>query len=317
MPGLEFRPFSDDDVDHAARLLALRHERHLAARPLLPAEPDFRSELEELWRRDGASGTAAVADGRLVGYLVGWSRPGERWGPNVWIESGGHAALEPEVIRDLYAAAAAGWVERGLTAQYVLVPATDAELVDAWFRLGFGAQSALGIVGLGDARAEPVGGIHVRQATADDLDALAALSRFLPDHHGAPPVFSRSRHHTPEEIREFIRTDLAATDVGDLVAEVDGRVVGTFVIRPVEASETHSGLARPPGAALLAFAVTDPEVRGSGVGVALAGASFSWARERGYQTMVTDWRETNLLASRFWPKRGFERTFLRLHRQIA
>jgi len=32
--------------------------------------------------------------------------------------------------------------------------------------------------------------------------------------------------------------------------------------------------------------------------------------------MVTDWRETNLLASRFWPRRGFRKTFLRLHRAI-
>jgi hypothetical protein len=32
--------------------------------------------------------------------------------------------------------------------------------------------------------------------------------------------------------------------------------------------------------------------------------------------MVTDWRETNLSASRFWPRRGFHKTFLRLHRAI-
>jgi len=166
MPGLEIRPFSDDDVDDAARLLALRHERHLAARPLLPAAPDFRSEVEGLWRRDGAFGTVALAGGRLVGYLVGWSRPRERWGPNLWIESGGHAAVEAEAIRDLYAAAASRWVERELMAQYVLVPATDAELVDAWFRLGFGAQSAHGIVGLAGARVEPVSGVRVRPATA-------------------------------------------------------------------------------------------------------------------------------------------------------
>jgi ribosomal protein S18 acetylase RimI-like enzyme len=317
MPRLGIRPFSEEHVDDAARLLARRHERHLAARPLLPAAPDFRSEVEELWRRDGASGTAAVAGGRLVGYLVGSSRPSERWGPNLWIESGGHAALEPEVIRDLYAAAADRWVERGLTAQYVLVPATDAELVDAWFRLGFGAQSAHGILGLAGADAGPARGVRVRQASTADLGALVALSPLLSDHHHAAPVFSHSRRHTDDEIRGFIDEDLAATDVADLVAEVDGRIVGTFVVRPVGSSETHSGLARPPGAALLAFAVTDPQVRGSGAGLALTRASFSWARDRGYETMVTDWRETNLLASRFWPQRGFERTFLRLHRQIA
>ena len=33
--------------------------------------------------------------------------------------------------------------------------------------------------------------------------------------------------------------------------------------------------------------------------------------------MVTDWRATNLLSSRFWTARGFRPTFLRLHRLIA
>ena len=36
----------------------------------------------------------------------------------------------------------------------------------------------------------------------------------------------------------------------------------------------------------------------------------------GYETMVTDWRVTNLLASRFWPRRGFRASVLRLHRSI-
>jgi hypothetical protein len=57
-------------------------------------------------------------------------------------------------------------------------------------------------------------------------------------------------------------------------------------------------------------------VRGSGAGVALTHASFAWAKERGYETMVTDWRVTNLLSSRFWPKRGFRPTFFRLYRSI-
>ena len=32
--------------------------------------------------------------------------------------------------------------------------------------------------------------------------------------------------------------------------------------------------------------------------------------------MTTDWRMTNLLASRYWPRRGFRETFLRLYRSI-
>jgi GNAT superfamily N-acetyltransferase len=59
-----------------------------------------------------------------------------------------------------------------------------------------------------------------------------------------------------------------------------------------------------------------PEARGSGVGLALVAASFVWAREHGYGAMVTDWRVTNLLASRFWARCGVRTTFLRLYRSI-
>jgi GNAT superfamily N-acetyltransferase len=85
---------------------------------------------------------------------------------------------------------------------------------------------------------------------------------------------------------------------------------------PVELSSVHTGLARPDGAALLGWAATDPDVRGSGAGLALTEGAFAWARERGHEVMVTDWRVTNLLSSRFWPGRGFRETFLRLYRHI-
>ena len=46
------------------------------------------------------------------------------------------------------------------------------------------------------------------------------------------------------------------------------------------------------------------------------GEGLEAAYEHGYETMITDWRMTNLLASRFWPRRGFRETFLRLYRSI-
>ena len=57
---------------------------------------------------------------------------------------GGHAVLgDPEHARDLYAAAAAAWHDAGHARHGVFVPASDAALVDAWFRLSFGAAAAL------------------------------------------------------------------------------------------------------------------------------------------------------------------------------
>ena len=302
------RTFTEGDLDDAAALLAERHRQHCVAQPLLTAERDFRAEVEALWQKEGAAG--AFAEG---GYVLGWSRPDSAWGPNVWVEAAGHAAEEPELVRDLYEFAASRWVEQGLKAHHVLVPATDARLIDAWFRLSFGAQHAQGVLEVPDVAWPP----GVREAEERDVDAMVELAPFLNRHQRHAPVFSPASSWTVEEVRADILEDLAKDEVGNLVAELDGHVVGNFVVCPIELSNEHFGLARLPGAAFLGFAITHPDARGSGAGVALTDACFAWARKRGYRTMLTDWRVTNLLSSRFWPKRGFRTSFLRLHRLIA
>jgi GNAT superfamily N-acetyltransferase len=304
---VEIVPFASEHLDSAAELLAARHARHRAAEPLLPAELDFREEIATLLA-DGATGM--FTDGA---YVLGRSGPTERWGPNVWVDAAGHAADDPELVRDVWAAAAAGWFEQGLRAHYALVPATDRPLLDAWFRLGFGAQQAHGVVEIPEGE-WPEG---VREATEEDIDALVAIGPLLSRHQRGSPVFSPGPAQTPDEARADVLDDFRYDNVANLVFERDGRIVGNFFVCPIELSPGHSGLARPRGAAFLGFAITEPEVRGSGVGRALTEASFAWARARDYETMVTDWRVTNLLSSRFWPRRGFRTSFLRVHRWIG
>jgi ribosomal protein S18 acetylase RimI-like enzyme len=311
MSGLQIEPFSDAHLDEAAQLLAERQKRHRAAELLLDDGMDFRAEIESLWSGDQASGAVGIRDGKTVGYVLGIQKE-PRWGPNVWVDPAGHAVVEAEDVRDLYAAAAAQWVDEGRTRHYVVAPATDAPLLDAWYRLSFGRQHALGVREIPDVD-WPAG---VRLAEARDLDAIIEIAPVLPDHQDQSPVFGVVPRDTEEELRQEISEDLQNEELANFVAEVDGRVVGNLVIAPTEVSSTHAGPARVPGAAFLAYAATKPEVRGLGTGVALTNAGFAWARERGYEAMVTDWRETNLLASRFWPKRGFRRTFLRLYRSI-
>jgi GNAT superfamily N-acetyltransferase len=313
MQALQISPFSEEHLDVAAKLLAERHGRHREAEPLLPGNVDFRAELGELWKAESVSGAAAFRDGELIGYLLGAPRDEARWGANVWVEAAGHAATEPELLRDLYDLAATRWAEEGRTRHYALVPASDAGLVDAWFRLSFGAQHAHGIREVPAETAYPAG---VRDATPDDVEPLVELAPLLGRHQALAPVFGDHREYTEEEIRKDIAEDLASPDVGNLLAEVDGRVVGNFVVVPATATTMHTGLARPENAAFLGFAITAPEARGSGAGVALTDACFAWARKRGYDTMITDWRVTNLLSSRFWPRRGFRESFLRLYRSI-
>jgi GNAT superfamily N-acetyltransferase len=315
----EIRPFADDYLDDAASLLAERHRKHRLAAPALPSrfedQAAARGEIEAAWRAEGASGAVAVVDGRVTGYLVGAPR-GPVWGANVWVELAGHAVEDAEVARDLYGAAAGGWVEAGNHRHYVLVPASDSALLDAWFHVGFGLQHVHAVIDIPDEPVRKRVGLEVGEAEERDVDALIEIAPVLPDHQGESPVFAPVVSDDPDELRAEILDDIALPETGCLVAEVGDRVVGNFLVVPVERSRAHVGLGRPEGAAHLGFAATRPDVRGTGAGLALTEASFRWARDRGYEVMVTDWRATNLLSSRFWPRRGFKPTFYRLYRSI-
>ena len=316
MPELEIQPFSEEHLDAAAGLLEQRHARHVEAEPLLAKEIDFPAEIRALLDAEGSSGVAAIRDNRVAGYMLGVPKNEAMWGANVWVDYAGHAAEEPELVRDLYAAAAASWHEKARDRQYVLVPATDPELVDAWFRLSFGAQHAAAIQETPERTDGAPPGVVVRRATADDVDAVVRLDFELPRHQERSPVFGPGPTWTEEESREEFLADLDDAEQAMLVAEVGGQIVSLLVMVPIEKSSQHTGLAQVDGAAFLGFAATLPEARGSGAGLALTNAGLDWAREQRYPVVVVDWRETNLLASRFWPRRGFRRTFLRLYRSI-
>jgi ribosomal protein S18 acetylase RimI-like enzyme len=322
MPRLEIYPFSDEHLQDAARLLSVRHQRHRAAEPLLPGRFEDPAaaieELEAAWHADQASGSVAFRDGRLVGYLLAAPRgEAEVWGENVWIELGGHAVQEPEDLRDLYAAAAARWVDEGRRRHYALVPASDEALVDSWFRLGFGQQQAQGVREVpADTQVYVPDGFEIRKPTADDVDELLDVDLALPKHMRSSPIFGGRPLPTAEEIRDEWAKTLAGDQEEVLIGCRGGKPVACWALVMAPRSERSSGLGDPERACYLAFAATLPDVRGSGIGVALTDASFAWAADAGYETMVTDWRVTNLLASRFWPRRGFRTSFLRLYRHI-
>jgi ribosomal protein S18 acetylase RimI-like enzyme len=316
----EVVPFSDVHLDDAARLLAARQARHREAEPSLPERFEdpaaAREEVEEAWRAEGASGTAALREGRVVGYLIAAPRETKVWGENMWVELAGHAVEEPEDVRDLYAEAATRWVEEGRTRHYALVPANDAGLVDAWFRVSFGQQHAHGLQEVSAREVALPPGIEIREPREEEIEQLIEVDLALPIHQRLSPVFSTIDLPAREESREEWVSTLSGNDQPVLVAYQDGKPVAVWSVMSAEGSSQHRGVGRPERAAFLGFASTLPEFRGSGLGLALTDASFNWAAENGYDVMVTDWRVTNLLSSRFWPKRGFRPVFLRLYRSI-
>ena len=319
---VRIRDFTDDDVAAAGVLLAARHAAHRLREPLLdPAyvAADVAAEaVRALWQREGASGAVAERDGEVVGYVVGSPKPAGVWGENVWVDSAGHAvaAGHEETVRDLYAHAAAGWVAAGRTAHYVLLPAGHPPLVDAWFRLAFGLQHVHAVRTPAPAPPPPAA-LVVRPAERRDVPVLGRLDLVLPQHQGLAPTFSAGRVPTLEEAVADWEEGIDDPGFPTWVAVHDGEVVGAAVGCALEKSSLHEGLALLPGAGFLGFAAVLPDARGLGAGRALGEAVIGWSHASGHPACVTDWRATNLLSSRAWPRLGFRDTFWRLHRLVG
>src|SRR2546423_1290640 len=311
MPDLQIRPFSDEHLDDAARLLAARHARHREAEPLLPDVTDVRTEIEREWRREGASGVIAVAGDEAVGYVVGSPHGFGDDGPWMLVGIAGHAVEgDAELMRDLYAAAATTWTDDGHVRHGVFVPASDGPLLDAWFRLSFGASGALAI--RETTPEEPFeASVRIRRGTPDDLAEAARLEQAMTESMVSSPSFSTSAVASTDAAQEEWRETWDDERFAHFVAERDGRIVGHTLLyrRPPD-------LRVPAQSIDLAAASTEAAARSSGVGRALTAHVLARAHQAGIPVMVIDWRMTNLYASRFWPRRGFRPTFLRLYRHL-
>jgi GNAT superfamily N-acetyltransferase len=320
---LSVRAFEPGDLDAAADLLADRHRRHRQSEPLLnpayEAVPAARAEIEKLLAVDGASAWAAVRGDALAGYLVGVGKSPDLWGPNAWIESAGHAAADRWVVRELYAAASAAWMAEGRNNHHVLVPATDAALVDAWFGLDFGQQQLHAVREVPPASfgVVPRSELVIRRPTRDDIPAMAELELVLPRHSQFAPLFSPVPIQPVAEIEQELDEDFDNPKYTNFVAEYQGKVVGSATACDLSVSGSNNSLIRPATAGFLGYAAVLPEARGVGAGKALGETVLAWARDAGYPVIATDWRSTNLQADRSWRGLGFRPTFRRLHRFVA
>ena len=239
MTRLETHPFTEADLADAGRLLAARHRRHRAVHPLLSPQYDdpgaAEAEAAAVLAAGDASGAVATRGGEAVGFLLGAPKSGAAWGENVFVDSAGHATADDEgaeTTRELYAAAAARWVDEGRTAHYVLLPSSEAAAVDGWFRLGFGLQQTHALREPPTRPPAVRDGLVVRTPTRDDIPVLARLDLELPRHHAISPTFSAAAVPSYEESLAYWEEDFDNPDFLNVVAEHDGRVVGHGELPP-------------------------------------------------------------------------------------
>lgn len=322
---IELVPFDDDFISQAAALLAERHRRDRAVLSDLPVRFEeaeaARVAVEDVWGRPGASGVAALDGGRVVGYLIGDVNVVDAFrGRSAWIRLAGHAldpAVDADLYRDLYATAGARWLARGCFNHYVLVPTSNEAILAAWGALGFGQDQAYAMRPLTDADTDPGSspdGVTIRSATPDDRAVLADLSSLIARHQAGAPAWVPI---SPENLADLRQGYAGLVDDHDwtvwLALDRD-EALGFQAY--VQAEAADDDLLTPERCIELKVAGTREEARGRGIGRALTRHGLAHARAHGYARCLVDWHVTNLLSSRFWPRRGFRPVVLRLLRRI-
>jgi ribosomal protein S18 acetylase RimI-like enzyme len=321
--------FRDTHLEEAAALLALRHQGDHALESALPEHftqgAVAHTAVEATWSKPDASGVVALDAGRMIGYLIGVPRINLMWGRSVWVDLAGHAvdrrhADAAEVYRDLYAALSPSWVSLGCYAHYALIPASDRAALEAWFALSFGKEQAYGIceTALASALSAPADPtLSIRRAELADLEATLELDEIIGRYQSRSPVyspFSPSWAGTREQLRQE-SLDLLHNEHAMLwLALRSGQLVGYQLYLP--ASLETDNLLIPEQCSYLAAAVTREEERGRGVGRTLTRHGLVEAATAGFTRCITDWRVTNLLSSRFFPRQGFRPVAYRLSRRL-
>jgi ribosomal protein S18 acetylase RimI-like enzyme len=221
------------------------------------------------------------------------------WAACVFLEAPPEA--DAETVRGEYARRAAEWPELHFA---IVQPVTPGGL-DPWYRLGFAQMHAYGLRESGGARVEAPG-VSIRRAGLEQLETAIRIDRLIDEAQAAAPSFSTFFNPDDRRRQDWEET-LADDEVWYFLAERDGEPLGhlTLYADPHDSEALH-----------IASTAVLPEARGSGIGLALTSQALVHAHEHGLPRVWTNWRVTNLGASRFWPARGFRVERLRLVRRL-
>lgn len=152
--------------------------------------------------------------------------------------------------------------------------------------------------------------ITVRTATADDYDALCALWDAVDDlHREAHPAIFRKPAEPPRDLAS-VNATIAGPDSTILVADVEGRTVGTTTLFLRHQQPTP--LRRERKYFEIEAVAVAPSFQRRGVGRALVDAAFAWASNRGVDMVELNVYEFNRSGAAFYRAMGFETHLRRL-----
>jgi GNAT superfamily N-acetyltransferase len=320
---IEIKPFTEEMISEAGSLLAQRHTRNRAKLPLLPARFEDSAvsakAVEVLWQKKFKNGYAAFRDGKMIAYLLG-DFTVQSWGRCGYVYLPGYALAQGEntqSLQDLYVLLGEDWVRKGIFSHGLYISAADADVIDAFFALGFGKERVDALMGLRTTVIPEVQkplGVTIRIAGKGDNDHLGNLSHIIMTSLANAPYWHPTIPEDWDELREGWSELADDKEWTVWLALENGEALGMVGFCPEEVDDT--GMLVSPRTLYLSVAATQPAACGRGISTALSWHGLEQAQKDGFDICYTNWISPNLLASRFWPRFGFQDVAYRLTKRI-
>ena len=320
----EFLPFTENMLHEAGKLLAARHARNRKILPLLPArfeDPAVATKaVDALWQKKSQNGFAAFRNRKMVAYLIGETMTLE-WGRSGYVYLPGYALAEnenPAVMQDLYALVGDEWVKKGCFNHYLYVSAADKNILDALFDVGFGKErvdALLDLTGAVIPVVEEPAGITIRRAGAGDKVHTGSHSNIIFRALAKAPYWHPTIPEDWDELKEGWSELADDKEWSVWLAMEEDEALGMIGFRPEEESDTQ--MLASPKTSYLSVAATKPPARGRGISTVLTWRGLDQVRKDGFEICYTNWISPNFLASRFWPRFGFQDVAYRVAKKVS
>ena len=311
-------------IPDAGKLLADRHTRNRKILPLLPArfeDPQIATKaVEVLCQEKMKGGYAAFVDGNMIAYLIGETDT-MPWGRSGYVDLPGYALAENgslTVIQDLYALLGDDWVKKGNFNHYLYISAADEKILDALFDLGFGKErtdALMDLSALDIPNVAKLQGISIRRAGKGDNAHLGSLSNIIMRSLAKAPYWHPTVPEDWDELNEGWSELVDDKEWILWLALENEEALGTVGFTSQQEADTD--LLASPQTAYLSVAATKPQARGRGISTTLTRRGLDQAQKDGYKICYTNWISPNLLASRFWPRFGFQDVSYRLAKKVS
>lgn len=300
----EIVPFHGNHIGDSARLVSRRYQIFYEQEPLLPGRyqdvANLQPLIQNIFEASGL-GVAALQDGELVGFLIGWLMPGFRGKRSVYSPEWANAAgteNRRSIYEQMYKRIAEIWVAEKNVAHYISFFANDLEAINIWNWLGFGMISVDAVRGL-----HPIKhlnqGFHIRRASIQDIDPVIELNQGLVRYSTLSPSFFITEQHN----QEYFEAWLCDSERSIWLAELNEEPVAFLRVGP--ANDDVSMIIYDEKTISIYGAYTEETMRGKGIATALLAHVIETARITGYGRIAVDFESMNTLGARFWLNQGF------------